>query len=374
MPLQDLQTRTFQLPRLLHAVLLFDFKANPYHKAAEAAAYRWFDSYNVYTEHKRQKFFGHDYGSLCAWTYPETQSQAHLETCIAFNLWLFAYDDMADESGLKQSVEGIKLGGDISIQVLKDPDGTVPTFIFARMLQEWAKTIAYRLLLSLTWRLSFFRTMRMTGSAGCCRRFVAAFEVYTRASLRQTAHRIESNTPTVEEFIQIRRHSSGLKLVFAFIEYAIDLDIPDGVHNDAAIISIVEAAVDIVAWNNDICSFNNEQSHGDTQNLVYCAFVEKNCTLQDAIDYVAGMVRIRIGEFLFLRETVPSFGLPDPDVEKYLKGLEYWISGSMHWYYRSKRYFSCPPVSDGQVVELYERKDDPAPLSVANVEGFSASS
>ncbi|KAJ7100872.1 terpenoid synthase [Mycena belliarum] len=293
MPSPDSTDVTFQLPNLLNTVLPFSLKENPYHKAAEIKAYTWFDSYAVYTDHKREKFFSHDYGTLCAWAYPETSTQSHLETCIAFNLWLFAYDDMADESGLRQSADGLKLGGDISIQVLTDTDVAVPKFKFARMLQD----------------------------------FVEAFKVYTQASLCQTSYRVQANTPTIDEFIQIRRNSSGLKLVFAFIEYAMDLDIPDGIYNTPILNSLVEAAVDIVAWNNDICSFNNEQSHGDTQNLVYCVLVEKNYSLQAAMDYVAEM-------FLDLREAIPAFGLPD--VEKYLKGLEHWISGSMHWYYHSK--------------------------------------
>ncbi|KAJ7689290.1 isoprenoid synthase domain-containing protein [Mycena rosella] len=353
MPLLDLWTRSFQLPSLLRAVSPFELKTNPYHKDAETRASLWFERYGVYTGRKRDKFFGHDYGSLCAWTYPDTPTGSHLETCIAFNLWLFAYDDMADESGLKKSAEGLKLGGDICIEVLKDPDVVVPMFKFAQMLQE------------------IFKKMRATGSTGACRRFVEAFEVYTQASLCQTAHRIKGNTPTVQEFIRLRRDSSGTKLVFALIEYAMNLDIPDDIYNDASIVSLVEAAGDIVAWNNDICSFNNEQSHGDSQNAVYCAFVEKNCTLQEAMDCIAGMVRTRVEEFLVLRETLPSFDLVD--VETYLEGLEHWISGSMHWYYQSKRYFISIPMNDGQVVELYQRKEDPAPLSAANVEGFSAS-
>jgi hypothetical protein len=80
----------------------------------------------------------------------------------------------------------------------------------------------------------------------------------------------------------------------------------------------------------------NEQSHGDTQNVVYCALLEKNLTLQEAMEYVAGMVRTRINKFQVSRKALPSYGL-DSDVPLFLRGLEYWLSGSMHWYYHSKR-------------------------------------
>ncbi|KAJ7738056.1 hypothetical protein DFH07DRAFT_966218 [Mycena maculata] len=49
-----------------------------------------------------------------------------------------------------------------------------------------------------------------------------------------------------------------------------DLDIPGDLSNGPSVVGGVEAAGHLVAWHNDICSFNNvEQSHGDAQNLVY---------------------------------------------------------------------------------------------------------
>ncbi|KAJ6612129.1 isoprenoid synthase domain-containing protein [Mycena sp. CBHHK59/15] len=361
----------FQLPRLLEAVSTFEFKTNPYYEAADDEMHVWFNSYNVYSGLKLQEYLSHDYGLLCAWVYPETRTQGHLETCMALNLWLFAYDDLSDESGLKHSAAGVRLATDISMQVLRNPDGAVPKFRFARMLQD------------------LFQKMRSTGSAHCCRRFVDACELYTQASVSQSAHRIDRNIPTVDEFVKLRRNSSGLKIVFAFIDYGMDLDIPDDVHNHPSMTSVIHAAIDIVAWNNDLCSFNNEQSHGDTQNIVYCALVENNLTLQDAMNFVANMVRTRVEEFGVLRAAAPSF--EQPDVQRYLLGLEYWISGSMNWYYHSKRayrffstyvalnlclaigYFKAEPGRDGAVVELYPRREEPAPLSVDHVEDFSAS-
>ncbi|KAJ7689288.1 isoprenoid synthase domain-containing protein [Mycena rosella] len=348
MHLQDLRTRSFQLPKLRHALSPFEMKCNPFHKAAETHACAKFDSYNLYTDEKLEKYLSHDIAQLGAWVYPETPTQVHLEECIALMFWLLAYDDMADESGHKKSVEGIQCGGDLSLQVLADPHGPVPKFKFARMLQD------------------IVRTLNTTGKAGCCTRFTKAFETYLQATVRQTTHRADAHTPSVEDFIKLRRGAGGVRLT-----YAMELDIPDEIHDDAKIQSIVDAAVDIICWTNDICSFNKEQSHGDSQNLVYCAFVERNCSLQEAVDFVADMVFTRVDQFLLSREEVArSFDLPD--VAKFLEGLEYGISGYLHWSYNTERYFSTP-VSDEQVIRLYQRKEDPDPLSVEHVEHFSES-
>ncbi|KAJ6450276.1 isoprenoid synthase domain-containing protein, partial [Mycena sanguinolenta] len=168
--------------------------------------------------------------------------------------------------------------------------------------------------------------------------FVDAFHQFTRGSLAQTTHRIAGSTPTVEEFIQIRRNSSAMGLNSALVEYAMDLNIPEDIYNHPTMVAVRDAAGDIYVWNNDICSFNNEQSHGDSQNLVYCVFVEKHCSVQEAMDHVADMIRARVNDFMLLKETdMPTSSFPESDVRRYLKALEYWISGSLRWYYHSAR-------------------------------------
>jgi hypothetical protein len=78
-------------------------------------------------------------------------------------------------------------------------------------------------------------------------------------------YRIDGGLPTVDEFIILRRDTSAVKLLFgqcadfhhflhlmalAFVEYAMDLNIPDAVHDEMRLASVVEAAMDICAWNN----------------------------------------------------------------------------------------------------------------------------
>jgi len=44
-----------------------------------------------------------------------------------------------------------------------------------------------------------------------------------------------------------------------------------------------KAATDIMAWQNDLCSFNKELASDDYQNLVCCIMVEQMIELQEAI-------------------------------------------------------------------------------------------
>jgi hypothetical protein len=86
---------------------------------------------------------------------------------------------------------------------------------------------------------------------------------------------------------------------------------------------------------------------------VYCVFIEKSCTLQEAIDYVAGMVQTRIEEFQVFKKALPSFGLKD--LMKYLEGIEHWISGTMHWYYKTNRAHSSSFCSWLFLTSLFDR-------------------
>ncbi|KAF8186040.1 isoprenoid synthase domain-containing protein [Mycena galopus ATCC 62051] len=324
MALQDFKTGSFQLPALAHALSSLELKSSPFYLKAKAKAHAWFESYNVYPPLECKAFLEYDFAYFSAFGYPETVTQSRLETCMEFILWVFAYDDIADESGLKHSQDGNQLAVDIILEILNNPDGPIPKFKYARMLQDIASRV------------------KSTGSPGAYKRFIGGFEVFAQGSLWQTTNRISGRTPGVDEFIHRRRDAGAIGQLFSLIEYAMDIDIPDHLYNDPSVISIGEAAGDLAAWANDICSFNIEQSHGDSQNLVYCVFVERNCSLQDAMDHVADM---------FLQEKLSNSD--SLVVQKYHKG-----------------YFDMIPATDGQTIELYPRKQEPPALSAADLENL----
>lgn len=54
--------------------------------------------------------------------------------------------------------------------------------------------------------------MRATASPAAMQRFVDTTDLYTQASLRQTVNRSVDQVPTVEDFIQLRRDTSAVKM------------------------------------------------------------------------------------------------------------------------------------------------------------------
>ncbi|CAE7214440.1 unnamed protein product [Rhizoctonia solani] len=300
---------------------VFPLKVNPHWHEAEASSYAWFDSYNVYSGAKRQEFFDTGFGLMASVCFSEADLE-HLRPAMDFTLWLFAFDDMTDEGGLRDSVERVKQAIDVTMHGLRNPDAPESKFKIAATLH------------------SFFNRMRATATPGCIKRFVDSSDLYTQAILQQTVNRTADEVPSVEGFIQLRRDTSAVKMVFAVLEYSLGLDLPDEVHNDPIVAELALAGNDILTWANDIFSFPLEQARGDTQNLVFITMWDKQLDLEGAMEYVDQLIRKRVQDYVDAKAKLGSFGPElDDKVAKYVRGIEYWVQGAIDWSFMTPRYF-----------------------------------
>ncbi|KAG8730140.1 hypothetical protein FRC12_020472 [Ceratobasidium sp. 428] len=273
----------------------------------------------------------------------------HLRPSMDFILWLFAFDDMIDEGGLRDNVNGTKLAVDVTMNCLHNPDSAEPKFKIAASL------------------LSFFNRMRANSTPGTIKRFVDSAYLYTQAILQQTVNRSVDDVPTVEEFIQLRRDTSAVKMVFAVLEYSLGLDLPDEVHNDPIVAELALAGNDILTWANDVYSFPIEQARGDTQNLVFITMWDKQLNLEDAMEYVDELTRKRTQEYVEAKKKLRSFGPElDPQVALYVQGIEYWVQGSIDWTFMTPRYFGAEveKVRDTGMVDIMAPIAPAAPIVV----------
>lgn len=65
-------------------------------------------------------------------------------------------------------------------------------------------------------------------------------------------------------------------------------------------------------------------------------------SLQEAVDHVGMLCSSAISRFLAAKRRLPSFdagGRTDKDLAAYVRGLEDWMVGSLHWSFESARYF-----------------------------------
>ncbi|EJF60235.1 terpenoid synthase [Dichomitus squalens] len=323
---------------------VFELKLNPNEKEAARTTYAWFDSRNVYHGLKKKKFLSHRFDSYAGMSFPDADV-SHLETCIAFFLWAFSFDDLSDEGALQSKPEAHQVGVDISMEVLRNPEAPPPNFPYAAMLHD------------------IWRRFRLTASPGACNRFFRAVESWMNSQVEQARNRATDEIPSVEEFIVLRRRTIGGPIVEAMVEYSLDLQIPEYVWDDPVLQEMSKAVIDIMTWPNDLCSFNKEQADGDFQNLVFCIMIERDCDLQTAVDVLTDMLAQRVADYERYKAQLPSFG-PEVDAElaRYNRAIEQYTQGTVVWYYYSPRYFRGQEVTGipEVVVPVYERTT-PAP-------------
>lgn len=81
-------------------------------------------------------------------------------------------------------------------------------------------------------------------------RFKESLELFFEAVNVQAADRDSDVIPDVEEYINVRRDTSGCKPVFDLIEYALRIDLPDDVVNHPVIKALNQGTNDLVTWSN----------------------------------------------------------------------------------------------------------------------------
>ncbi|KAL4242474.1 Terpene synthase [Abortiporus biennis] len=338
----------FILPDLTEIVApLCEFKSNPNEQQATENLSGWFGSFGpCRNERERRLSLSHSFERFGSLTFPLADCE-HLETCIKFLMWSFAFDDISDEGELQAEPESIKVGVDLCAKVLDTPlSAPLPTYKYAAMLHDiWSRVCS-------------------NASPSACRRFVLSTKVWIYSQVEQAGNRSESTVPHVKDFVDLRRRTFGGMTAEAMAMYTMHSDIPDYVWCEPVMTEISNATQDLMIWPNDLCSFNKEQADGDYHNLVMAVMLEHDLDLQTAINFVSSMLAKRVKEYMELKKQIPSFGPKvDEEIARYLTAIEHCIQGATRWYY-GKRYFRDLDITNRNflVVPVF-KSSRPKPVS-----------
>ncbi|KAF7348879.1 Terpene cyclase [Mycena venus] len=189
----------------------------------------------------------------------------------------------------------------------------------------------------------------------------------------QAQARTSGGIPTLEEYIILRRDTSGCKTCWALIECGVvlgfafndflsifpdanNLDIPEEVHEHPVIRGLSDSANDAVAWANDLYSYKVESSRNDTHNMVVVVMDKRNLDLRQAVDLVGKMCEEAINRFKTLRTQVLSWRTKiEEDVAQYIQGMADWmVAVSVYWSFETERYFgkANKSVKSTRIVQL----------------------
>jgi hypothetical protein len=165
-------------------------------------------------------------------------------------------------------------------------------------------------------------------------------EQYCAGALAQVQQITLSETPAIEEVFSRRRQSVCVMSLFALVEFAHGIDLPDEFHNDPTTQYIQALAVDITLLHNDLLSYHKEESEGVPQNVL-AAFIQSGMAAQGAVDLIGAAIDRRL---LNLEQAIEKMANRKTTWQKecmrYLQGITDVIKANLYWSFHSDRFLS----------------------------------
>ncbi|MFE9021635.1 hypothetical protein ACFYNL_24170 [Streptomyces sp. NPDC007808] len=275
------------------------------------------------------------YGHFVAWTYPEA-SFRDLCLCAEWLFVTFILDDLHtlrvyDAPGAWAPVHRRLMG---IIDTGRDPAPEREQTPFTKALTDLSIRTGERLSPTLRGRLNRHLDLFFQGFA------------------EESENRFRGTPPGIDSFTQTRRLSVGMEFGFDLVELSLDTEVPESIYESRLFREIIEAASDVVAWQNDLHSVHLDHKRGDFHNVVIVMQHAAGISLQDAIELAVAKVQARVSDFLAAEEQlVPyltSLGVSPrlrDEVLKVTAGMRQWTNGCLEWYGKTTRYH-IPTTSD----------------------------
>ncbi|KDR68480.1 hypothetical protein GALMADRAFT_78470 [Galerina marginata CBS 339.88] len=235
----------------------------------------------------------------------------------------FVIDELSDRGG---GEEAIKIH-DIVMGALRNPHKARPQAehkLGELTRESWVQALEY-----------------LSPDAPCIKRFIDGFENYMTAVIAEANDRTNSQYRNFEEYLVLRRNTSGTILSFVVVEFG--LDIPDEVYNHPRVQALLQNGADLIIFVNDLLSYAREkvQSGGTAfHNSIELLMVEKQLEIQAAINELERRAAEVLSAFVCNRENLPSWGEEiDRRVKIYADGIAYFVRANEAWSFETCRYF-----------------------------------
>nr|A0A5Q0QSI8.1 RecName: Full=Sesquiterpene synthase Agr5; AltName: Full=Terpene cyclase Agr5; Flags: Precursor [Cyclocybe aegerita]QGA30881.1 sesquiterpene synthase Agr5 [Cyclocybe aegerita] len=330
--------RVFRLPNLEETFSVFpDHGLNPNYTSARTDSRAWINQYTkVVCGPKMVAFMNNcEFELSNSHCYPYAGYKGLKATMDLTNiLWL--YDEYTDTGS---GAEAVKAAG-IVARALREPDYDDGTWV-CRMMK------------------SFKQNHIDKAGPGVARRFIDNFCNYVEVVGREAELREKNEVLDIPNYVTFRRETSAVRTCFDLVEYCLDLDLPQYVHDDPVFISGYNAGMDLVFWANDLVSYNMEQSKGHSgANVVTVIMKSKGVDLQTAVDFLGGYCEALTAQLLEAKRILQarSDAAYSRDVVRLMDAFGDWVRGNVAWSFETERYFGKENkrVKETLLVELKE--------------------
>ncbi|KAJ7137766.1 terpenoid synthase [Mycena epipterygia] len=291
---------------------------NPYYEEVSAESNAWFHGFKAFSEKSQYAFDKCDFGRLASLAYP-TASREHLRTgCDLMNVF-FVVDEYTDV----ESAPVVREMVDIVIDAMNNPHKPRPEgeILLGEVTRQF-------------WELAI-----KTATPNSAKHFVEAFTDYLESVVAQAENRDSDTVLTVDSYLKTRRENIGVRPSYPIGE--LHLDLPDEAFYHPVIKELEYEIAELIILDNDIASYNKEQSVGDDRyNILTIVMHQFNFDLYGAMAWVVHYHEEVETRFLDALKRVPSFGPEvDSQLHEYIEHLANWPRCNDCWNFESGRYF-----------------------------------
>jgi hypothetical protein len=266
---------------------------------------------------------------LMAYFYPDATA-SDLELAADFNAWFFIFDDQFD-GGLGTRPEEIRrvvdaLVGTMTVDGTRPPGTDEETPLVRAFREIWLRSTA-------------------ATPGGWQLRFREHWRAYLAAHEGEARHRNADRLPTLDEFLDVRRESIGVRPCLDFAERCGGYALPDDLYGSPLLREMREITGDVVIFVNDIISLVKELAAGDVNNSVVVHRAHKGCTIEESVEHISALANTRTARFARLAAALPGTldrrGVSRETSERvghYIDGMRHLMAGNLAWSLATSRY------------------------------------
>jgi hypothetical protein len=169
-------------------------------------------------------------------------------------------------------------------------------------------------------------------------RFVDAHRHWMMGTLWQMSNAAHHVVLDMDSYAIQRHASAGVLMFMSWSEITAGDEIPGSEMHDPAVRAMIESAILIIGWDNDVLSYRKEtiRDHDSTQNVVTVAARQYRCSTEQAFaEAIAIRNRVMV-LFLRLAETIKPRA--SSAMRAYIDDLGHLIRGNFDWSSASPRY------------------------------------
>ena len=290
--------------------------------------------------------------------FPEATNLGDVEIVTKFIAWLFLSDDIEDNGPLLLGTEDHGFMGSHDhgppsttnvwvqsvLSKLHDPQSPNNVVLFENSSDCHAQSLIMLDALGELWGKMSSRLVPQARS-----RFILAMQDHLRAvCLQPTSNQAFSwheegcdLSKNVEEYMALRRHSSGFLVGFELVLYMLGLD-EDPVHLHPLVEEFRDLVLDYIWMCNDIVSCHMEASLGYNFNLPWVVYESGAFgSFENAVEVVVDMINrvdARCAEVVDAIQRNEELIQREPKLNAYLVTMVSWMSGTLCWSFETYRY------------------------------------